>query len=209
MLRQSTNGASQSHGWEIPHCELVRETAESLHMKTLIIHNAGMNAGNWTTALWINDQRIEGYSGVIDLPEEFVGEDGLLKSGYGLERQLTHGPIELTSYEDEVVSDGRGGSVVFDGAKTVHLVLEPRQITAEEQRAMTLPELPNAHWLRESYRLGMNPLPTCRRAFPGWQWEYHRGAGEGMGFSLTPNGREAIFPAFEQGVGGGHVIAKR
>ena len=38
------NGASQSHGWEIPYCELIREIAESLHMKTISI-NSGFQRG--------------------------------------------------------------------------------------------------------------------------------------------------------------------
>lgn len=174
-------------------------------MKTLIIHNAG---GYWTTALWLNDQRISGYAGVIDIPDQYVGDAGL-KPGYRLEGQTEHGPVELTSYEDVLVEDGRGGSLVFDGPKTVHAVLEPRQITREEKARMTVPELPDAHWLRECYRLGLNPLPTCRKSFPHWKWTYYRGAGETGVFELNHTGTLATFPVYEQKLGGGYVTAER
>ncbi len=172
-------------------------------MKTLILHNTGMDTENWTTSLWLNDQGIKGYGGVVDILDEYV-EHGRLKSGYRLERHDSHGSVELTSYEEEVV-----GGQVFDGAKTVHAVLKPRQITINEQKVMTLPELPDARWLRECYRLGMNPLPTCRHAFPGWHWEYMAGIGEGEGFNVSLDGRTVEFPTVEIGKGGGRVFATR
>lgn len=145
--------------------------------------------------------------GLVDIADEYLGKGGCLEHGFTLRREsgpLGSGPFEL-------VSEGNS----WRGIEPVVAIVNPSDLGEwvpigfpnSKEWMTTFPVLPSAIWMRECYRLGLNPLPICRRQFSAWSWKFvpnPTGTTFSCGYEFSDDSK-----IFMLGVGKGKVFATR